>query len=89
MSAWVSWEEWELWSCSAGSAAPPCAHGAGQRDFSSPHGPGPGCAQFAGRPWSACTSTDHHCSAHRHLHNNRIQSLGANGFEGLHSLETL
>ncbi|KAJ7426654.1 Leucine-rich repeat-containing G-protein coupled receptor 6 [Willisornis vidua] len=24
-----------------------------------------------------------------HLHNNRIQSLGANGFDGLHSLETL
>lgn len=26
---------------------------------------------------------------HRHLHNNRIQHLGAHSFEGLHSLETL
>lgn len=38
---------------------------------------------------SACSPTDQLCFVHRHLHNNRIQSLGANGFDGLHSLETL
>lgn len=41
------------------------------------------------RKRSACIPTDHLCFVHRHLHNNRIQSLGANGFDGLHSLETL
>ncbi|NXY10655.1 LGR6 protein, partial [Pteruthius melanotis] len=46
-------------------------------------------AHTKGKGQLASIPTDHLCFVHRHLHNNRIQSLGANGFDGLHSLETL
>lgn len=64
-----------------------------RRPYKTPHHPSPGHTQLVpvpqiGSKRSSYISTDL-CFVHRHLHNNRIQRLGANGFDGLHNLETL
>lgn len=78
------------------TAAPSVCPMRGGSTLQHPHHPRTAHAQLAGwalaqvgRKSSSLICSEHLCSVRRHLHNNRIQRLGAKGFDGLHNLETL